>query len=88
MYYYIPPQIWASRKWRIHTVKKHIDKVLTIFPFEKKMYDEYGIDSQFVGHPLLTQIPPKADKNQFFEEHNQNCFVRCCGYCGTCCAWL
>ena len=70
LYYYIPPQIWASRKWRIHTVKKHIDKVLTIFPFEKKMYDEYGIDSQFVGHPLLTQIPPKADKNKFFEENN------------------
>ena len=70
LYYYIPPQIWASRKWRIHTVKKHIDKVLTIFPFEKKMYDEYGIDSEFVGHPLLNQIPPKADKNTFFEENN------------------
>lgn len=68
LYYYIPPQIWASRKWRIHTVKKHIDKVLTIFPFEKKMYDEYGINSEFVGHPLLTQIPDKADKNSFFEE--------------------
>ncbi|MBQ8887710.1 MAG: lipid-A-disaccharide synthase [Candidatus Gastranaerophilales bacterium] len=68
LYYYIPPQIWASRKWRIHTVKKHIDKVLTIFPFEKKMYDEYGIDSEFVGHPLLTQIPPKADKSSFFLE--------------------
>ena len=70
LYYYIPPQIWASRKWRIHTVKKHIDKVLTIFPFEKKMYDEYGINSEFVGHPLLTQIPPKADKYTFFEENN------------------
>lgn len=70
LYYYIPPQIWASRKWRIHTVKKHIDKVLTIFPFEKEMYDEYGIDSEFVGHPLLSQIPKKADKEDFFTEHN------------------
>lgn len=69
LYYYIPPQIWASRKWRINTVKKHIDKVLTIFPFEKEMYDEYGIDSQFVGHPLLTQIPEKTDKWAFFEEN-------------------
>ena len=69
LYYYIPPQIWASRKWRIHTVKKHIDKVLTIFPFEKEMYDEYGIDSQFVGHPLLSQIPPKAYKTHFFAEN-------------------
>lgn len=68
LYYYIPPQIWASRKWRIHTVKKNIDKVLTIFPFEKEMYDAYGIDSEFVGHPLLTQIPEKADKTNFFKE--------------------
>lgn len=70
LYYYIPPQIWASRKWRIHTVKKNIDKVLTIFPFEKEMYDSYGIDSEFVGHPLLTQIPEKADKTAFFKEQN------------------
>ena len=68
LYYYIPPQIWASRKWRIHTVKKHIDKVLTIFPFEKEMYDEYGINSEFVGHPLLSQIPEKADRETFFNE--------------------
>ena len=70
LYYYIPPQIWASRKWRIHTVKRHIDKVLTIFPFEKEMYDEYGINSEFVGHPLLSQIPPKTDRKKFFEENN------------------
>lgn len=70
LYYYIPPQIWASRKWRIHTVKKNIDKVLTIFPFEKSMYDSYGINSEFVGHPLLTQIPEKADKTAFFDEQN------------------
>lgn len=70
LYYYIPPQIWASRKWRIHTVKKNIDKVLTIFPFEKAMYDSYGINSEFVGHPLLTQIPEKADKTKFFKEQN------------------
>ena len=34
VFYFIPPQIWASRKWRIHTIKKNIDKVFTIFPFE------------------------------------------------------
>ena len=34
-YFYIPPQIWATRKWRLRIVKDNIDKVLTIFPFEK-----------------------------------------------------
>ena len=69
LYYYIPPQIWASRKWRLNTVKKNINKVLTIFPFEKEMYDSVGIDAEFVGHPLLSQIPEKVDKNTFFEQN-------------------
>lgn len=69
IYYYIPPQIWASRKWRLKTVKENIDKVLTIFPFEKDMYKEEGIDVEFVGHPLLAQIPEKTDKKLFFDAY-------------------
>ena len=72
IYYYISPQIWASRKWRIHTVKKNINKVMTIFPFEKEMYDKAGIDSEFVGHPLIAEMPEKADKKEFFEENGLN----------------
>ena len=68
IFYYIPPQIWASRKWRIKTVKKYIDKVLTIFPFEKEMYDKDGISSEFVGHPLVNQLPTKSNRDSFFEE--------------------
>ncbi len=67
IYYYIPPQIWASRSWRINTVKKHINKVLAIFPFEKEMYEKKEIDVEFVGHPLLSQLPEKSDKNICFE---------------------
>lgn len=70
IYYYIPPQIWASRKWRINTVKKCINKVLTIFPFEKEMYEKEGINVEFVGHPLLSQIPDKTDKKTFFESES------------------
>lgn len=69
IYYYIPPQIWASRKWRIHTVKKCINKVLTIFPFEKEMYEKEGIDVEFVGHPLLAQIPEKPQRDVVFEQN-------------------
>ena len=69
IYYYIPPQIWASRKWRLKTVKKCINKVLTIFPFEKEMYNDEGINAEFVGHPLLDEMPDKYDKNTFFEEY-------------------
>lgn len=69
IYYFIPPQIWASRKWRINTVKKNIDKVFCIFPFEKQLYEENGIDYEFVGHPLVYQIPRKHDKQAFFEKY-------------------
>ena len=67
--HYIPPQVWASRKWRIKGIKKYVDKVLCIFPFEVDMYKEYGIDVHFCGHPLIKQLPPKADRDKFFEEH-------------------
>ncbi len=67
IFYYIPPQIWASRKWRLNTVKANINKVITIFPFENAMYCQKGIDSEFAGHPLLDEIPEKTDRNNFFE---------------------
>lgn len=69
VFYYIPPQVWASRKWRINTIKKNIDEVLCIFPFEKDMYESYGIKTHYCGHPLVSQLAPKADKNDFFEKH-------------------
>ncbi len=72
IFYYIPPQIWASRKYRINSVKKYIDKVLCIFPFEEKMYKEYNIDVHYCGHPLISQLPEPADRTVFFEKHGFN----------------
>ena len=69
VFYYIPPQVWASRKWRINTIKKYIDKVLCIFPFEKPMYEQYGVPVHYCGHPLVSQLEPKADREKFFKEH-------------------
>lgn len=69
IYYYIPPQIWATRKWRIKAVKKYVDKVLCIFPFEKEMYEAEGIDVHYCGHPLISQLPEPANRDEFFERH-------------------
>lgn len=68
-FYYIPPQVWASRKWRINTIKKNIDKVLCIFPFEVEMYKSYGIETHYCGHPLVKQLPEKVNRDEFFEKH-------------------
>ena len=68
-FYFIPPQIWASRKWRLKTIKKNIDKVFTIFPFEKEFYEKEGINAVYVGHPLVKELPKKANRDEFFEKH-------------------
>lgn len=70
VFYYIPPQVWASRKYRIKLIKKFVDKVLCIFPFEKPLYAQYGIDTQYVGHPLVAQLPSAAGKREFFRTHD------------------
>ena len=49
--------------------KKYVDKVLCIFPFEENLYKEYGIDVHFCGHPLVKQLPERADRDKFFEAH-------------------
>ena len=69
-FYFIPPQIWASRKHRLKTIKKNIDKVLTIFPFEKDFYDKEGINSEYVGHPIISELPICNKKEEFFKKHN------------------
>jgi len=69
VYYYIPPQVWASRKYRINIIKKYIDKVLCIFPFEKQLYAQYGINTHYCGHPLISQLPAPAGRREFFNNH-------------------
>ncbi|MCX5711527.1 MAG: lipid-A-disaccharide synthase [Candidatus Omnitrophica bacterium] len=63
--YYISPQVWASRKGRVKTIKKYIDKMLVLFRFEKEFYDNYGIKVEFVGHPLLDIVKPTMEKTAF-----------------------
>ncbi len=69
-FYFIPPQIWASRKHRLKTIKKNVDKVFTIFPFEKEFYEKEGINSEFVGHPIVSELPECNKKEEFFARHN------------------
>lgn len=69
IFYYIPPQVWASRKYRIKLIQKYIDKVLCIFPFEKPLYAQYGIETHYCGHPLVAQLPSPAGRRAFLRKH-------------------
>lgn len=59
--YYISPQVWAWKKSRVHTIKRVVDKMLVILPFEKDFYKNYNIDAEFIGHPLLDALPDKSE---------------------------
>ena len=56
--YYISPQIWAWKENRIEIIRKYIDQMLVIFPFEVKWYKERGINAKFVGHPIFDEWAP------------------------------
>lgn len=54
--YYISPQIWAWKQNRVHKIKKVVDRMFCILPFEKAFYKNFGVDVDFVGHPLIDAI--------------------------------
>lgn len=61
--YYICPQIWASRFGRIKKIKKYVDMVAVLFPFEVPIYQQAKVPVTFVGHPLLNIVKPTMAKN-------------------------
>ena len=54
--YYIPPKIWAWKKWRVHSIAKYCDEILGIFPFEPDFYAKYGYCCHYVGNPTADTI--------------------------------
>jgi lipid-A-disaccharide synthase len=58
--YYVAPQMWASRPWRVKKLRKYVDRVACILPFEEKFFQDHGVEATFVGHPLFDQLPPST----------------------------
>jgi len=64
IYYYISPQLWAWKEKRIEKIKKFVDYMIVIFPFEKNWYKKRGVRVQYFGHPLIDLMQTKKTKNQ------------------------
>ena len=60
--HYASPQVWAWRKYRLPKIRRAVDMMLTLFPFEEKFFLDYGIKARFVGHPLADIIPESTDQ--------------------------
>lgn len=68
--YYISPTVWAWRKSRLKTIKKSVDRMLLIFPFEEKIYNESGISAVYVGHPLKEKVKTVLNREAFFHKYS------------------
>jgi lipid-A-disaccharide synthase len=67
--YLVAPQVWAWRKGRIPLIRRVVDRLLCIFPFEEAFFHEYSIPASYIGHPLAGQVRPAIQKSEFFRKH-------------------
>ena len=70
--YFIGPQIWAWRAGRIRVVKRLVNRMVVIFPFEEKIYRDAGVPVNFVGHPLVDVVRPNMTREEFAARHRLN----------------
>lgn len=72
--YYISPQVWAWKQSRVHTIKKVVDQMFVILPFERQFYARFDFDVEYLGHPLLDAIEAyrkvEGTHQQFLEKNS------------------
>ncbi|MBW2092180.1 MAG: lipid-A-disaccharide synthase [Deltaproteobacteria bacterium] len=64
VFYYISPQVWAWRRGRVEKIKRLVNQMVVVFPFEVDYYREHGFEVSFVGHPLLDVMGPPRPKGE------------------------
>lgn len=74
VFYYISPQLWAWKEGRVEKIRKYVDEMLVILPFEQEFYKKHNVDAHFVGHPLLDAISdlPPINIEQFKKDNKLN----------------
>ena len=68
VFYYISPKIWAWKTKRVHKVKKFVDEMFTIFPFESEFYKKYNYPVRFVGNPTIDELAHRPHQEETFQE--------------------
>lgn len=68
--YLVAPQVWGWRKGRVRTMRRIMDKLLCIFPFEEEFFRSHGVPAVYIGHPLSTRVRPSLSREAFFAKHN------------------
>lgn len=66
--YYISPQVWAWRQYRVKKIRKRVDMMAVVFPFEEKFYQQHQVPVEFVGHPLIDEVKPSTERANLLTE--------------------
>lgn len=72
IFYYISPQVWAWRQGRVKKLRRLVDRMAVILPFEKAFFRSHGMEATFVGHPLLDVVKAEVSKTEFCREAGLN----------------
>lgn len=71
VFYYISPKLWAWKTKRVEKVRKYVDQMFSIMPFETSFYQKYGVSVNYIGNPIMDSINGKIDKNDTVEAFRQ-----------------
>jgi lipid-A-disaccharide synthase len=66
--YFVAPQVWAWRKGRLKLIRRVVDRLLCLFPFEEQFFRDAKVNAEFVGHPLVTRARPAQSREQFLQD--------------------
>ncbi len=64
--YFVAPQVWAWRPWRVRQLRRLVDHLLCIFPFEEPWLRERGVNAEYIGHPLTGRVRAQSGRDEFF----------------------
>jgi lipid-A-disaccharide synthase len=67
--YLVAPQVWAWRKGRLPLLRRTVDRLLCIFPFEEEFFRGHGVRATYIGHPLARLVRPATGREEFFRKH-------------------
>jgi lipid-A-disaccharide synthase len=69
VFYLVAPQVWAWRKGRIRAIRRLVQHLLCIFPFEEEYFRQRGVEATYVGHPMADRVRPSLSREAFFRKH-------------------
>jgi lipid-A-disaccharide synthase len=69
VFYLVAPQVWAWRQGRVKTIRRVVDKLFCLFPFEEPWFRHRGVDAIYIGHPLASMVHTQVSRKEFLERH-------------------